>query len=204
MTAEPRKDLFAHKAESYETRSLRIVNLDSIASTIISTIKLDPGMHLVDFGAGTGLLLERIAPHVRKITSIDVSPSMAKQLREKKDRLPCELEQLELDLEKADPPGVYDGIISSMTLHHVRDIEGLFRKFYAMVKPGGFIALSDLDKEDGSFHQEETGVQHSGFERAWIESVARQAGFTDVATRDASVIKKPYGDFPIFLLTARR
>ena len=204
MAAETRKDLVAHKAKSYEARKNRVDNVGNIADAILATIRLDPAMHLVDFGAGTGLLLERIAPHVRKITSIDVSPAMAQQLREKKSRLPCELEQLELDLETADPPGLYDGIISSMTLHHVRDIKGLFRKFHAMVRPGGAIALSDLDKEEGSFHQEETGVQHFGLERPWIETVARAAGFTDVATRDASVIHKSNGDYPIFLLTARR
>jgi len=204
MNEAARKDFFAHKAGNYETRQNRIDNIDSIANTIIATVKLDRGMHLIDFGAGTGLLLERIAPQVRKITAIDVSPSMAKQLSDKKDRLPCELEQLELDLEKTDVPGSYDGVISSMTLHHIRDVEALLRKFHRMVKPGGFIALSDLDQEDGSFHTEETGVQHHGFERRWIEEAARKAGFNDVTTHDASVINKPNGDFPVFLLTARR
>lgn len=204
MNEPARKDFFAHKAGNYESRQNRINNINSIAGTIIENVKLDRDMHLVDFGAGTGLLLERIAPHVRKITAIDVSPSMAKQLSEKKDHLPCALEQLELDLEKTEAPGVYDGVISSMTLHHIRDVEALLRKFHAMVRPGGFIALSDLDKEDGSFHTEETGVQHHGFERHWIEEAARKAGFTDVATHDASVINKPNGDFPVFLLTARR
>lgn len=204
MNQPAHKDLFAHKAGDYETRQNRIDNIDSIANTIIATVKLDRSMHLVDFGAGTGLLLERIAPHVRKITSIDVSPSMANQLLEKKDRLPCELEQFELDLEKSDAPGVYDGVISSMTLHHIRDVEALLRKFHAMVRPGGFIALSDLDKEDGGFHTEDTGVQHYGFERSWIEGAARRAGFSEVATHNASVISKPNGEFPVFLLTARR
>ena len=149
MNEPARKDFFAHKAGNYEGRSNRITNINSIAAAIIATVPIDRDMHLVDFGAGTGLLLERIAPLVRKITAIDVSPSMAKQLADKKDRLPCELEQLELDLEKTDAPGVYDGVISSMTLHHIRDVEALLRKFHAMVRPGGFIALSDLDKEDG-------------------------------------------------------
>lgn len=204
MNEAARKDFFAHKAGNYESRQNRIDNIDSIAGTILATVKLDRSMHLVDFGAGTGLLLERIAPHVRKITAIDVSPSMAKQLAEKKERLPCELEQLELDLEKTDAPVTCDGVISSMTLHHIGDVEALLRKFHRMVKPGGFIALSDLDKEDGNFHTEETGVRHHGFERAWIEAAAHNAGFTEVATHDASVIHKPNGEFPVFLLTARR
>ncbi len=39
------------------------------------------------------------------------------------------------------------------------------------------IAISDLDKEDGSFHTEDTGLYHFGFERDAITSVANLAGF---------------------------
>jgi hypothetical protein len=41
--------------------------------------------------------------------------------------------------------------------HHVRDIGAMFRRFHEMVNPEGFIAIADLDKEDGSFHTEDPG-----------------------------------------------
>lgn len=152
------KDYFAHKADVYEQNQGRVDNVANIAGSIIGSVPLDASMQLMDFGAGTGLLLERVAPHVGKITAVDVSASMNAQLEAKRDRLACALEILQIDLEVADIDQQFDGIISSMTMHHVRDIAALLRKFHALLRPGGFIAIADLDAEDGSFHEEDTGV----------------------------------------------
>lgn len=198
------KDYFAHKAETFEQNKSRVDNVGNIADAILAAVRLDKAMHLMDFGSGTGLLLERVAPHVGKITAVDVSPAMNGQLRAKLERLPCEVELRELDLEKHDLPVRFDGVISSMTLHHIQDVQAMLTKFHAMLREGGFIALSDLDKEDGSFHTEDTGVFHAGFDREEIARIATAAGFHEVAISSASVISKPQGDYPIFLLTGRR
>lgn len=76
--AEMTKDFFAHKASSYEQNKNRVDNVESIARSILSAVELEPAMHLMDFGSGTGLLLERIAPHVGKITAVDISSSNAR------------------------------------------------------------------------------------------------------------------------------
>lgn len=157
-------DRFAHKAESYEQNRNRVEN---VARMIQRSVELQPSMHIMDFGSGTGLLLEQIAPHVGKITAVDVSPSMNTQLREKQSRLPCETEILEVDLERTEVEGQFDGIVSSMTMHHISDVGAMFRKFHGMVKADGFIAIADLDLKDGSFHTEDTGF-HTGFEGAAI------------------------------------
>ncbi len=198
------KDFFVHKAHTYEQNPDRVDNVSNIANTILDKVKLEPSMHLLDFGSGTGLLLERIAHHVGKITAVDISPSMNRQLEEKQDKLACELEIRELDLETQTMTDRFDGIISSMTMHHVRDIGAMFRRFHELVKPGGFIAISDLDKEDGSFHTEDTGVFHFGFDREEIASAASQAGFENVEVVPASVFERETGDYPVFLLIASR
>jgi cyclopropane fatty-acyl-phospholipid synthase-like methyltransferase len=197
-------DHFAHKASSYNQNQSRVGNVENIASAIVNAIKLDSSMHVMDFGSGTGLLLERVAPYVGKITAVDVSSSMNAQLHAKQNDLGCSIEIVEIDLEKSDFDGRFDGIISSMTMHHIKDIEAMFGKFYSMVRDGGFIAISDLDLEDGSFHTEDTGVYHFGFDRGEFARSAAEAGFQRVQISSASVVHKPQGDFPVFLLTAVR
>lgn len=199
-----RKDYFSHKAEIYDKDRDRVSNVDSIANTLLKAVALNPAMHLMDFGSGTGLLLERIAPHVNKITGVDVSVSMHEQLENKRDAIKCELDLLNIDLETTDLDRKFDGIISSMTMHHVRDIDSMFHKFYAALNDDGFIAISDLDEEDGSFHTEDTGVHHFGFCRDAIAEVAENALFRDISVIDASVMQKPHGDYPVFLLVARK
>lgn len=198
------RDFFEQKAGTYEQNKGRVDNVENIANAVINSTPLDKHMHLMDFGSGTGLLLERVAPFVGKITAVDVSKSMNEQLNAKRERVACELEIRDVDLESEDIDGGFDGIISSMTMHHVRDVEAMFRKFFSLLKAGGFIAISDLDKEDGSFHTEDTGVHHFGFDRKDMANAAKSAGFQDVTVFDASVVKKPHGDFGVFMLKASR
>jgi cyclopropane fatty-acyl-phospholipid synthase-like methyltransferase len=197
-------DFFEHKAHIYDKDNNRVSNIENIANAVIKNVSLNPAMHLMDFGSGTGLLLERIAPFVKKITAVDISKSMNAQLEKKRSSLSCELNILEVDLESKDIPMKFDGIISSMTLHHVQDIGAMFVKFYAMLNDDGVIAIADLDKEDGSFHTEDTGVYHFGFGRDAIATVAKQAGFRDVEVMDASIMRRPHGAFPLFLLSAKK
>jgi cyclopropane fatty-acyl-phospholipid synthase-like methyltransferase len=197
-------DRFANKADSYEQNQSRVENVANIASSVLNAIEFNQSMHIMDFGSGTGLLLEKIASYVGKITAVDISRSMNQQLEEKRSRLGCKLDILEIDLEKSTIPLQVDGIISSMTMHHVENIKAMFDKFYSMVKPDGFIAIADLDIEDGSFHTEDTGVFHHGFDRDEFARVTSEAGFEFVRVSSASVVHKPQGKFEVFLLTAVR
>jgi len=197
-------DYFEHKAEGYEKDSGRVDNVGNIARRITASIDILPSMTIMDFGSGTGLLLENMAPLVEKIVAVDVSASMNAQLEKKRAQLECELEIIEADLSVTSLDRKFDGIISSMTLHHVEDTAHLFRTLYSMLHDGGFIALADLDAEDGSFHTEDTGVFHFGFDRASLQRTAVEAGFRDVGIQTASTIGKPQGDYPVFLLTALR
>jgi 2-polyprenyl-3-methyl-5-hydroxy-6-metoxy-1,4-benzoquinol methylase len=195
------KDFFQHKANNYEQNTNRVQNVRNIANKTTQEINFDKSMNIIDFGSGTGLLLEQIAPMVKKITAIDMSPSMNKKLLEKKDILDCELEILQIDLATTKLEKKYDRIISSMTLHHIKDIKKLFTDFYTMLNDNGAIALSDLDTEDGTFHQEDTGVHHFGFNRDEILNIAKEIGFKDLKIQTASIIEKPYGTYPVFILT---
>ncbi|MCP5144763.1 MAG: methyltransferase domain-containing protein [Gammaproteobacteria bacterium] len=198
------QDFFAHKADSYEQEHNRLAVIDKIAGALVAGVEMTPEMHLMDFGSGTGLLTERVAPRVRKITAVDVSPSMSAHLTAKREQMPCELEMLAVDLETTDIEGGFDGIVSSLTMHHIKDVPAMFSKFRDLVKDGGFIAIADLDQEDGSFHGDEPGVYHLGFVREEFARLAAQAGFSDVTVSTASVIEKDDKQYPVFLLTARK
>jgi cyclopropane fatty-acyl-phospholipid synthase-like methyltransferase len=197
-------DHFANKAGVYEQNKNRVDNVANIAQGILDTIPFNLSMHVIDFGSGTGLLLEKIAPFVGKITAVDISKAMNQQLRNKQNQLGCPVEILEVDLTTADIPFQVDGIISSMTMHHVENIAAMFNKFYTMLKPGGFIAIADLDTEDGSFHTEDTGVFHNGFDRTAFAQSATNAGFQSAKVTSASEIQKSNGAYGVFLLTAFR
>ena len=197
-------DHFAHKSKSWDMNSKRVKNAREIAELIVKNIELSPAMELMDFGAGTGLLSYFIAPHVKKIVAVDNSPSMLEEFKKKCDEFECETEVVQKDLSIGTLDRRFDGIVSSMTIHHVEDQKALFSKFYEMLNENGFIAIADLDSEDGSFHSDNTGVFHHGFDREMLEKVAKEAGFENIKFDLANTISKPHRDFTVFLMTARK
>jgi cyclopropane fatty-acyl-phospholipid synthase-like methyltransferase len=196
------KDHFAHKSKSWDMSSKRVKNAKAIASSILNNINLNREMEVMDFGAGTGLLSYFVAPKVGTIVAVDSSPSMLEQFKEKSPEFACKTEIIQKDLSRESIDRVFDGVISSMTIHHVEDTTALFSKFYTMLKPGGFIAIADLDSEDGTFHSEDTGVHHHGFEREILNNIAKNTGFSEINFDTVSIIKKPHREFPVFLMTA--
>ena len=198
------KDYFAKKAKDYDKEKTSTKNVSDIADLILKEIEYLKDMSIMDFGSGTGLLLSKVAPYVKEITAIDISKSMNEVLKNKKDSIDCKLEIVEMDLTKEDLNKKFDGIISSMTIHHINDTLSLFQKFYNMLHSNGTIALSDLDKEDGTFHDTDTGVFHYGFNRKEFISLAKSVGFIDLKIQTVGVVEKPNGKYPVFLLTGKK
>lgn len=202
-----KKDFFAHKAKEYENNEKRVSNVQNIADGILKNISYTKEMSILDFGSGTGLLTQEIAPYVKKITALDMSTSMNEVLREKTEGFACDLEVLELDITKErydDKLSNLDGIISSMTIHHIENTEDLFKIFYGLLNENGTIALADLETEDGSFHTSDTGVFHFGFDKDEFLDIAKKAGFKDLKIETISASSKPHGEYPIFLLTGKK
>jgi cyclopropane fatty-acyl-phospholipid synthase-like methyltransferase len=197
-------DRFAHKSKSWDMNSRRVKNAKSIAELILKNIFISNNMTLMDLGAGTGLLSYFIAPKVDKVVAVDNSPSMLEEFCAKSPEFECKTDAIYADIMKYDCQECYDLIISSMTIHHIQDIKALFFKLHKLLKVGGYIAIADLDSEDGTFHSEDTGVCHFGFNRDEICTLAKEAGFTDIKIETASIINKPHRDFSVFLLTAKK
>lgn len=197
-----KKDWFIDKSNDYDTKNHIIQNVTNIAQGILEEISFSKRMKIMDFGSGTGLLLTKIAPYVEKITAIDISASMNNVLKAKE--IDCEIQIIEKDLTTEKLDGKFDSIISSMTLHHIDDVKGLFKKFYTLLNDKGTIAIADLDKEDGSFHTIDTGIFHHGFDREEFKDFAENVGFRNLKIQSISTVEKPTGNYSVFLLTGEK
>jgi len=196
------KDLFADKSKHWDMKSRRVQGAKAIAETIMENVSLNKKMHLMDFGAGTGLLSYCISDKIAKVTAVDNSPSMLEVFHEKSDNFRCETDVLELDFSKDTLASnmKFDGIVSSMTIHHIEDIKVMLKKMYDLLTPNGFIALADLDTEKGDFHSDNRGVFHFGFDREKLMELAQKVGFKEVKMVDANTINKPQATYGVFLL----
>jgi cyclopropane fatty-acyl-phospholipid synthase-like methyltransferase len=196
---------FDRAAPTWDHEDRRVVLARTVAEAIAANVPLTPEWSTLDFGCGTGLVTLALAPKVGAITGADTSPGMLKTLAEKAGAMAIPLRLLPLDpAGNGDLEGPYQLIVSSMTLHHIPDVPALFHRFARHLQPGGRVALADLDQEDGSFHEDMTGVHHHGFARDQIHTWLEEAGFLDVRVETAAISPKKGRDYSVFLATARK
>lgn len=196
-------------AATYEDKPHRVAMALGVAAAIRENVPLNPDMDLLDFGCGTGILARELGPHVGNITCADTSIGMLEELRKKAHEMGLDtINLLHLIPENQySLSGEYDAIVCNMTLHHIEHIDPVFQKFYKHLRKGGWIALADLDAEDGSFHEDHEGIYHFGFERQAFKAKLAECGFCEL--RDVTALKLSHGErggkiYPIFLIAGRK
>lgn len=194
---------FDKKAKDWDKGKVRVNGALVIADAISKRYNFHKEMDVLDFGVGTGLLGFEIASRVKKVYGIDTSPKMLEQVREKNSS-ELSIEPVLQDIIETPIKQEFDALISSMTLHHIEDLEKFFFTIHKNIKDGGFIAIADLEVEDGTFHSDNTGVFHFGFEEKKLIEVAQKCGFRNVMFENINTIKKPHKEFGVFLLTASK
>lgn len=198
---------FDARAQTWDDDPRRVKLATDIFAALERAVPLRAEWAALDYGAGTGLLTLTLAARVRRVLAVDSSAGMLAVLAGKaRDGGFANVETLHADFAKDPlPAGPFDLVASAMTLHHVADVKLLFRKFFALLAPGGRIALADLDAEDGSFHgANAAGVHHLGFDRAALGRQLADAGFIDVRFADAARSEKNGRAYVVFLAAACR
>ena len=197
-------DLFEDKAEEWDINEMVKALAVAVGSSILKYVPLNDQKRVMDFGAGTGLICSQVAPFVQKITAVDISESMLGNLVSKQD-LKGKVEVLCQDIVETPIDEKFDLIMSAMAMHHVKETEKLIQRFAEHLDSGALIALSDLDKEDGSFHGENReGVHHFGFERKKLQTMLEQNGFVEIDFHTVHTVNKDEKMYPIFLVTAKK
>ena len=202
---------FDEKAATWDANSQRVKLANDVADAIIREMKPTQDMDALDYGCGSGLVTLRIQPYIRNITGIDSSKAMLEVVQAKVEKLGLKNVRTQfVDFERGGKAvGMFHLIVSSMTFHHVNEPALLLRQLYDLLLPGGLIGIADLDKEDGLFHDDNTGVFHFGFDRAHVKRLLEKTGFREV--RDvtaATVVKNVTGKgerkFPVFLIIGKK
>lgn len=195
---------FDEVAATWDAGDVRVATARSIFQTLSSRMALSKSMDILDFGCGTGLLSFQAAPLVRSVTGVDLSPNMVAQALQK-NTTNIQVNAVCQDIVHLPLEQKFHGIISSMALHHVEELSSLFSTFYAHLHRDGFIALADLETEDGTFHSHgNEGIYHFGFDRNALRMLIETAGFKNVRFHEACTITKEEKSYPVFLVIATK
>lgn len=202
------ESLFDARADGWDTPQ-RMSLATGVTEAIFRAIDVNNTMQVLEFGSGTGLITLALAGRAGRMLAVDSSRAMIEVLKRKIRE--GSFNNIETHLGEIDPDDARQGnrdlIVSSMTLHHVENTQALFANLHRLLRAGGRIALADLEREEGDFHEDNTGVEHFGFDTDALVRWTQEAGFREVAFSRAHVVRKvreggKEKEYPVFLLTA--
>lgn len=190
---------------AYDSNPMHAERAKKVANAILSNITVEPSWEMADFGCGTGLLGINFIDYVKHIDMIDTSENMLKVLSEKLAKSDIDnVTPLKLDIFSDPLPYErYDLIVTLMTFHHIVNISDGLSKIHSMLRNGGFFAISDLDKEDGTYHDGEQ-PPHFGIDQDILIDLAIQNGYQLTHRSIPYIVKRNGRDYPVFLHIYRK
>jgi ubiquinone/menaquinone biosynthesis C-methylase UbiE len=207
---------FNAEAARWDESPTKVDLAHAIAEALVTHVPLYEGMDALEYGCGTGLVTLAVAHRFRNIVALDNAWNMLEVLTEKiKERQIHNVTTCYCDLltealtEKVAAPQHFHLAYSSMTLHHIADAPALLRALAQSLHPGGYLAIADLEQEDGSFHPPDVAVPHHGFARETLSSWFEHAGLMNTHCITAHTVSKTDDagttrEYPILLMIGQR
>ncbi len=153
---------------------------DSVRETAIETANVKEDETAADFGAGTGFMTEILLKKGLNVVAIDQSKEMISVLKDKFK----ESDNIDLVLGNAEyvnlGDNTFDYAFANMYLHHTEMPKNAIKEITRVLKPGGKLIITDLDKHKHEFLLKEHNDRWSGFERADIKNWYSAAKLKDI------------------------
>ena len=141
---------------------------------------LRPEMVVADVGSGTGFMAAGLAPLVKQVYALDGSEAMLEVARTNLRAFPnvvCKVaDGSALPIED----GSLDAVFANMYLHHCADPLAAIQEMVRVLRPGGRLVITDMEKHDHEWMRLEMADQWLGFERSDLRAWLRAAGLVNV------------------------
>jgi ubiquinone/menaquinone biosynthesis C-methylase UbiE len=152
-----------------------------IREKAFSVVGIESGSLCADIGAGTGFVTEGIISKGLKVIAVDQSDEMLNQMKQKfKD---CDLAEFRKGVAENLPieDNTVDFVFANMYLHHVDDPAIAIKEMFRILRPGGKVAITDLDEHNHEFLRTEHYDRWMGFKRDDVHNWLIQAGLKDTS-----------------------
>jgi len=136
---------FARQAPGFGQEGLTLTNRDYLA-WMVDTSDFDPHDAVLDVAAGTGHLGRAIAPRVRCVICLDLTPDMLHEGEQAAQREGLTNITFLRGAAEALPysDNVFDAVVSRFAVHHFVEPLVQVREMVRVCRPGGKVVLIDL------------------------------------------------------------
>jgi len=168
------RDWFNSWSNEYDNTLGKIGFHAELLTMVAKHCSINNNDKVLDIGCGTGLLsLKLLQKADCVITGIDNSKEMMAIFEDKirrlklAPRITCRLmDANEINFKKE----TFDKIVSSVTLHHLKNKERLMKKAHKMLKPGGIFVIGEIDMDTTGRHDNVNRLKRilKVLEQEWI------------------------------------
>jgi SAM-dependent methyltransferase len=155
------RDEFAHQADSFARSPT--MTLAATLGVLIDLVPEDPEARWLETACGPGLIAQALAPRVGSVLGTDLTPAMIEKARV--DAAEAGVENVSFEVGDATaldlPDDSLDGAITRFSLHHIPAPVRVLEEMRRVVRPGGYIVVSDFVTDD------------DGASAAWQEQIER-------------------------------
>jgi len=122
---------------------------------------------VLDVGCGGGLLSEALAKSGAQVTAIDLAPNLLKvarlhglELAQQQPGIKVEYRQMPVEALADEAPTSFDAVTCMEMLEHVPDPASIVRACATLLKPGGRLFLSTLNRTPAAFALAIVGAEY--------------------------------------------
>ena len=160
-------------------------------AVVLQSLKLSPGLRVLDFGAGSGWLSRSLTQLGCEVVLLDVSPTALSIAREHYARYPVVGRQpppqfIVFDGRRIDVPDAsVDRIVCFDAFHHAANPDAMIREFERVLVPGGLAGFAEpgprhSESPRSSFESGTFGVVERDVDVHALWRTAQAAGFSDL------------------------
>lgn len=120
------------------------------------------GARMLDVGCGAGLLSEALAREGAHVTAIDLGPDLIKiaKLHTLESGVEVDYRLTSVEALAEESPGSFDAIVCMEMLEHVPDPSAIIAACATLLKPGGRLFLSTLNRTPAAFALAIVGAEY--------------------------------------------
>jgi AcrR family transcriptional regulator/protein-L-isoaspartate O-methyltransferase len=132
---------FTQQAESFNASA--VARAPETLDQLVAFAAPHPDEHWLDAACGPGVVARALAPRVRAVHGVDITPAMVELARREAAGLSNATFAVGDATALDAPDGEFDGALSRFSIHHLPVPGRLFEELARVVRPGGTVVLAD-------------------------------------------------------------